>query len=271
MLNGKKNFIKALIQKTIRYSHIQLSQQFLPHNIALYFHTLETNQQNRFKELVNFFKDQGYQFFASPNLFLTTTEVTKKIFISFDDNYRAWFESLTLFDQLNLKATFYVNSYPFRDECTDQEVKSFFNSIHFFGQQESLSQAELLQIAQAGHNIGSHTHTHPLLTKLPLNQACQEIYHAKKTLEKLIHKPVLDFAYPYGLRRHFNRSLQKYCIEIGIQSIANAIPGLLHLKSDRFNINRTYWDLHQPLDYNLANLKINSYWFEKITGRSAVG
>ena len=50
----------------------------------------------------------------------------------------------------------------------------------------------------AGHEIGSHTLTHPWLTRLPIDHAREEIVASKKSLEDLFGRSVDHFCYPYG-------------------------------------------------------------------------
>ena len=50
----------------------------------------------------------------------------------------------------------------------------------------------------AGHEIGSHTLTHPFLTRLPPRRAKEEITASRKKLEDLFGRAVRHFCYPYG-------------------------------------------------------------------------
>ena len=50
----------------------------------------------------------------------------------------------------------------------------------------------------AGHDIGSHTLTHPFLTRLSTAQAREEVTASRKKLEDLFSRPILHFCYPYG-------------------------------------------------------------------------
>ena len=50
----------------------------------------------------------------------------------------------------------------------------------------------------AGHEIGSHTLTHPWLTRLPIDHAREEIVASKKSLEDLFGRSIDHFCYPYG-------------------------------------------------------------------------
>lgn len=50
----------------------------------------------------------------------------------------------------------------------------------------------------AGQRIGSHTSTHPWLTRIPLARAREEIRSSRKQLEDRFGVAVKDFCYPYG-------------------------------------------------------------------------
>ena len=50
----------------------------------------------------------------------------------------------------------------------------------------------------AGHEIGSHTLTHPWLTRLSVAAAREEIAASRKKLEDLFGRPIHHFCYPYG-------------------------------------------------------------------------
>jgi peptidoglycan/xylan/chitin deacetylase (PgdA/CDA1 family) len=60
-----------------------------------------------------------------------------------------------------------------------------------------LERAQLIEMEGAGIEIGSHTRTHPRLTEArDLNG---EIAGSKEDIEEITGKPVVSFAYPYGL------------------------------------------------------------------------
>ena len=50
----------------------------------------------------------------------------------------------------------------------------------------------------AGHEIGSHTLTHPYLTRVTLAQAREEISTSRKKLEDMFGRRIEHFCYPYG-------------------------------------------------------------------------
>ena len=58
--------------------------------------------------------------------------------------------------------------------------------------------ADILKFKNSGHEICSHTVTHPFLTTLDTANLNYELQHSKQYLESIIGQPVLNFASPYG-------------------------------------------------------------------------
>lgn len=65
-------------------------------------------------------------------------------------------------------------------------------------QPDYMSAAQVASLHQAGHEIGSHTITHPDLTLATAATLTAEMQQSQATLQAAIGVPVTDFAYPYG-------------------------------------------------------------------------
>lgn len=258
--------VKYRAQQTIRSAHRLLFRRPLPEKLSLYLHATAGREQ-ALDELLGRLGEWGYTF-CGPGEFL---EASGRIaFLSFDDNYRSWLGALRVLDRHSARATFYVNSWPFRDRVGGADMRRYLERV-VAGEETTLSTAELVEIADAGHVIGAHTHTHPILTMLPDARAREEIRVSKEQLEDVVQRPVRHFAYPFGMRRHFNQSLRRYCTSIGFATIANAIPCLQYAKGRLDSLHRSVWFLERPLAYNLDNLRIDGRVFHALTGRSAAG
>lgn len=75
----------------------------------------------------------------------------------------------------------------------------------------------------AGHEIGSHTLTHPHLTRLAPNAAREEIFSSKKKLEDLFGRPIEHFCYPYG---DFNEAVRDWVAEAGYRTACTTVSGV---------------------------------------------
>ena len=60
----------------------------------------------------------------------------------------------------------------------------------------------ILRVHNMGHEVGSHTRTHPDLTTLSNNEAAKELSDSKEFLQNVIGQEVRGFAYPWGRHSH---------------------------------------------------------------------
>ncbi|HKS56444.1 MAG TPA: polysaccharide deacetylase family protein [Steroidobacteraceae bacterium] len=61
-----------------------------------------------------------------------------------------------------------------------------------------MSEAQIRALHAGGVEIGAHTQTHPILTRIDESAAAAEIRSSKRILEDIIAAPVRTFAYPNG-------------------------------------------------------------------------
>jgi peptidoglycan/xylan/chitin deacetylase (PgdA/CDA1 family) len=126
-------------------------------------------------------------------------------FLSFDDNYHSWLRTLPILEKHRVRATFYVNWWSFRDRVSATDARHYIERCGLRNaaseQETTLSTAELREIAAAGHTIGAHTHTHPVLTTLSPEGAREEIRVCREILGSLLDRPPEHFAYPFSMRR----------------------------------------------------------------------
>jgi len=260
---------KPRLLDAVRTLHLSIADRGLPCHIAIYGHSVEAEQFPALEECLGHLTALGYKFCAPCELFVE--DAARKVSLSFDDNYRAWHPMLRIWDKLHIRATFYVNSLPLRDRATRQQIDDYFDRIQHHGERSPLSVQELREIAAAGHTIGSHAHSHCRLTGIEYAAAVEDIRKGKHILEDILQGPVSDFSFPFGMRRHFSSRLRSYCVGLGFRTIASAIPGMQHGRRRSPYLHRTKWDFDSPLEFNIANLRIDGRVFAALTGRSPIG
>jgi peptidoglycan/xylan/chitin deacetylase (PgdA/CDA1 family) len=62
----------------------------------------------------------------------------------------------------------------------------------------TLSWDEIAQMDRAGVRFGSHTHSHEILTTVPIATACREVHGSDVLIERVTGKPCAAFSYPNG-------------------------------------------------------------------------
>lgn len=140
------------------------------------------------------------------------------IVLTFDDGYRDFYTyAYPILKKYNVKATQYVIS-------------------GFLGNPNHLLQSQLEEIAKDTNiEIGAHTVHHVWLKGQSEKTAFDEIYKSKIALEKIIGKPVVSFAYPYGA---FDLSAIEQTKEAGFSSAVSTIPGIMQRQEHRFFLYR---------------------------------
>jgi peptidoglycan/xylan/chitin deacetylase (PgdA/CDA1 family) len=124
---------------------------------------------------------------------------------------------------------------------------------------------EVQKMARNGITIGSHSHTHPILSRMPIQKAKEEILESKKILEENLSIKVKHFAFPNGKQDDFNEELKDYCQEVGFESVASVISGTNNaLKGDPMNLKRI--SATAPV-WMLAGELVRLFWKDGIKKR----
>jgi peptidoglycan/xylan/chitin deacetylase (PgdA/CDA1 family) len=69
---------------------------------------------------------------------------------------------------------------------------------HLSSSERIVDRSELLELAEAGLEIGAHTVDHPDLRTLSQSEKIDQLTRSKQTLEDILGRPVTSMAYPFG-------------------------------------------------------------------------
>jgi peptidoglycan/xylan/chitin deacetylase (PgdA/CDA1 family) len=98
-----------------------------------------------------------------------------------------------------------------------------------------MDEAQVRDWLGAGHRIGSHSLSHPYLTRLSRRDAREEIVTSKKKLEDTFGVPIDDFCYPYG---NWNETVRDLVIEAGYHTACTADFGVNPPDVSPFSLRR---------------------------------
>lgn len=87
-------------------------------------------------------------------------------------------------------------------------------------------------------SIGAHTVTHPVLSKLSLDEQRREICESKRSLEDVLGAPVTTFSYPFGTRHDFTADTLRIVEDAGFDLAWANMPGLVDPDSPRLALPR---------------------------------
>jgi peptidoglycan/xylan/chitin deacetylase (PgdA/CDA1 family) len=160
------------------------------------------------------------------------------IFITFDDGSVDQYKAAEVLDQYKIQACFFVN--------TGDRDKQFMTARP--GTKLSpMTWEQIKELHRRGHIIGSHTATHPNLSRLQPYEIGQEMLESKKALEATIGDKVEFFAFPYGTLREISQEallIAKKFYDFNFIFV----PGKSHFaNANRFLINRTGVDPRDSL------------------------
>lgn len=119
-----------------------------------------------------------------------------------------------------------------------------------------LDHAMTVALARAGMEIGGHTVTHPILSRLPDEQARHEIEDNKRALEQILAQPLRLFAYPNGKPGFdFDQRHMAMVRAAGYTAAFTTAGGSAGPENDHYAIPRGRpWD-RQPLMFGLRLLR----------------
>jgi peptidoglycan/xylan/chitin deacetylase (PgdA/CDA1 family) len=164
----------------------------------------------RFREQMELVAGGGYRTLTVRELVTILADPSgrlpeRSVLVTFDDGFDdVHREALPVLDRLGLRATAFI-------------VTGFLGGTSRWlagdgeGDRRLLSWTQIRELAGAGIEIGSHSHTHPQLDTLRESWAEEEIRQSRTLLEDGLGAAVTSFAYPYGyhtgtvralLRRH---------------------------------------------------------------------
>jgi peptidoglycan/xylan/chitin deacetylase (PgdA/CDA1 family) len=174
-----------------------------------------------FEKHLMYFRDNDYtsvsfddlaDYFSSGSSSLPS----KPIILSFDDGWENQYNyAFPLLKKYNMTATFFV----------------FTNAI---GKPHYLTWDEINEMILSGNKVGSHSQSHPFLTKIRNKAALySEIVYSKKKIEAETGVQVTSFAYPFG---QYNDDIVYAVKESGYKTARGAKRGIYHGKDDLYTL-----------------------------------
>lgn len=105
---------------------------------------------------------------------------------------------------------------------------------------------QVKEMMDAGLEVGSHSHSHPILTKLSDAQLFRELTKSKDLIKEKLNLSTNIFCYPNGQRVDFNEKIKKSVVDSSYRYAVSAFPSTEPLK-DLLEINR------YSIDDNMEN------------------
>lgn len=159
----------------------------------------------------------------------------KAVTFSYDDGKCMDERLIKIFNQYKLKATFHLNSnllgkskghqYPYIEKAAVKEIYK-------------------------GHEIASHTTTHPTLTRIPKQEMIHEVLDDRKNLEQITGKLVKGFSYPNGQYDEEVKKVLEVCDIVYARTTKNTF---------RFDIAEDYLEWNPTCHHKDANQLVEKF------------
>lgn len=141
----------------------------------------------------------------------------KPIVLSFDDGYRSM----------------YTTAYPILKDFDYQGVFFLYNSK--IDTDSGLSKEMVEEMVAGGMEIGSHTLSHPDMTKISAAKLKKELEDSQRLLSELVGSPVLTLAYPAG---RYNEKVIKATEEAGYLAAVTTEYGSASINQNPLRLKR---------------------------------
>ena len=122
----------------------------------------------------------------------------KSLHVTFDDAYKNVAEGLAVLERLHIPSTVFACS-GYAEDGRPLDVPELAEEARAYPEEmATMSWEELRGLAERGVEIGSHTVTHPHLTRLTDSDLRRELEDSRARIEDELGRPCPLLAYPYG-------------------------------------------------------------------------
>jgi peptidoglycan/xylan/chitin deacetylase (PgdA/CDA1 family) len=209
-----------------------------------------------FRKQIKYLSDAGYSSVPLGELVSSLKHSrelpVKPVVLTFDDGFRNFYtDAFPALSEHNFRATVFVvtgfcgghNDWPGNPKELPRS--------------ELLSWNEIRELNQVGIEFGSHTKTHPDLTKLEGAESEAEIVQSKAEIADALGRETLTFAYPYGRQ---NKTVRQIAAA-NFDAACSTNLGKVTARSDFFSLNRidSYYLSNQRLFEMLPSATFDNY------------
>lgn len=182
------------------------------------------------------------------------------ICISFDDGLKNCMRASRILDEFGVSGCFFICP-SMVGETDHQKLKEFCVRKLTLPPTEMLTWDDVESLLKSGHEIGSHTMSHHVLSAITPEQVNDEVVWSYESLNRRLGS-VKHFAWPEGLFSRFTANAAKTVFQSGYQSCASAERGC-HVTSPTTDLNglcirRDYIAAKWPLNHIAYFLTANS-------------
>jgi peptidoglycan/xylan/chitin deacetylase (PgdA/CDA1 family) len=145
------------------------------------------------------------RFEEAVDLITSKTKVNEPLVaFSFDDGLEECYTHIApVLENFNTNAAFFIN--PNFVEANDEYIENFTQNTVKMPDKKPMNWAQINDLKQRGHIIGSHTLDHYNINTNDTTELTHQIVDSKKIIEQKTGIPCPYFAFPFGRLEHVNK------------------------------------------------------------------
>jgi peptidoglycan/xylan/chitin deacetylase (PgdA/CDA1 family) len=215
--------------------------------VVLCYHGICSDHRERFQWQMSRISGRAVEMGKLTQVKPSCNMTSPKICITFDDAFVNLLDNvLPILEEFQIPATIFAVTGNLGDT-----PKWAISANHPEAGEKTMTSEQLVMLSKNPLiRIGSHTQTHPDLSKLSPDQVLWELTESKKNLGKLLGKPVEDLALPHGA---YNEKVLHIAQEVGYKRIYTLEPNLVKENQEmgvigRFSTSPDVW----PIEFYLT-------------------
>jgi peptidoglycan/xylan/chitin deacetylase (PgdA/CDA1 family) len=172
----------------------------------------------------------------------------REVVVTFDDGFRNQFaNAAAVLAERGWSACFFLVTDFIGATSSADAARLCRERFHLPRPVEPMSWAHADALVRQGHEVGSHTRTHPDLTSIPLADVYEELAGARAELERRLGLAPEHFSAPYGDSGRFSGAVSDAARTAGYASCATAQRGLNSGLADVYALRRHHLEASWPL------------------------
>jgi peptidoglycan/xylan/chitin deacetylase (PgdA/CDA1 family) len=173
----------------------------------------------------------------------------RELVVTFDDGFRNQLGNAArrLADH-GISACFFVIT-QLVSAAPDRAARICLEQLHLPRPVEPLDWDDLVALLDLGHEIGSHSRSHPNLAELGPAQLEEEVRLSRTELQQRLGRPIAHLSAPYGERARFSVGVSEAARAAGYASCSTAIRGRNVSADDLFSLRRDHLEAGWPVGH----------------------
>lgn len=192
----------------------------------LNLHHVFPDEEEGFRRLLGWLRETGHDlvpYGAGVAALVEGRLERPSVAVTFDDGLHSCVRAAAILEEFGTRGCFFVVT-DMVGETDPERVRRFCAERIHMPPVAFLDWDDVDALARAGHEIGSHTHTHPVMSDLTPEGAAEELGASREALMRRMGA-VRHFSWPRGRFAHFSADAAAAVFEAGFESCASAERG----------------------------------------------